>query len=234
MLHGPQHRITAYKLAEALAKHVLTSAGQGRYLQEQMLHCALFQPDRASAAVVVVLTGMRLLCVNSATWKMTLNLPLRKVQSVSREGGEVLLHLIARKERTPFPSNSASSATESVRRVACSMPEEVAAFETIVQSAVDATRSRAGNTWHKSLRDERGPLEDYCPPLLEGDSERSAVDPGPVSGACLAAAPPSPASTVPGTSSRGASQPTGMGTGAAAPATSTSTAIELADELFNF
>ena len=33
MLHGKERRIAPYSIAEALAKHVLTSADEGKYLQ---------------------------------------------------------------------------------------------------------------------------------------------------------------------------------------------------------
>ena len=33
MLHGARQRIVSYELSDALAKHVLQSAGEGKYLQ---------------------------------------------------------------------------------------------------------------------------------------------------------------------------------------------------------
>ena len=54
MLHGTARvslghaaQITAYSLAEALAKHVLQSAEDGKYLLEPLLHCDVLQQGRA-------------------------------------------------------------------------------------------------------------------------------------------------------------------------------------------
>ena len=97
-LHGEQHRIVPYSLAEALARHVLESSAEGKYLNEPLLHCDLLgEESRPDTAMIVVLTGLRLLTVDTTTWRMQLNLPLRKVHSVHRAGQALVLQLFARR-----------------------------------------------------------------------------------------------------------------------------------------
>jgi hypothetical protein len=93
MLHEGEQRLAEFSMAEALARHVLTSTEDGRYLGEPLLHCTLLIEviedggrGRSSDAVVVVLTGMRLLTVDSSTWRVQLNVPLRKLQAVGLQG----------------------------------------------------------------------------------------------------------------------------------------------------
>lgn len=77
MLHDSHQRLAPFSMAEALARHVLTSTEEGKYLSEPLRHCdLLIEEQRAEAAsppqnvVVAVLTGMRLLAVDSITWRV--------------------------------------------------------------------------------------------------------------------------------------------------------------------
>jgi hypothetical protein len=70
-------------MAEALARHVLTTAEEGQYLQEPLLHCDLLGEAGTTSAVIAVLTGIRLLTVDSSTWRVQLNVPLRKLDAVA-------------------------------------------------------------------------------------------------------------------------------------------------------
>ena len=95
MLHGEQHRIAPYSIAEALARHVLQSTLGGQYLHEPMLHCELLGVDEVTT--IAVLTGLRLLTVDASSWRVQLNLQLRKVRAVQREGQALALQLVARR-----------------------------------------------------------------------------------------------------------------------------------------
>ena len=99
MLHDDLRRVAPFSMAEAFARHVLTSTEEGRYLGEPLLHCDLVLEGGGKAgAVVIVLTGMRLLAVDSHAWRVQVNVPLRKLHSVSVGGGHVLvMHLKPRK-----------------------------------------------------------------------------------------------------------------------------------------
>lgn len=138
MLHGPRHRIAPYEISEALAKHVLQSAGEGKYLQEQLLHCELIQAEPDSKeALVVVLTGMRLLCVNSSTWRQQLHVPLRKVHMIRTSDDEVLLLLTSRKG-----GGKDSVPVGEPRRLKCHSTEVATSLSKLVDEAVAATRER--------------------------------------------------------------------------------------------
>ena len=115
MLHDNQMRIAPFSMSEALARHVLTSTEEGKYLSEPLLHCDLLLADGQSEAVVAVLTGMRLLTVDSSTWRVQLNLPLRKLQDVSRGDGHVLtLRLKSRKAAAAAAAASTSTSVPAV------------------------------------------------------------------------------------------------------------------------
>jgi len=83
MLHDQLRRIAPFSMAEALARHVLTTAEEGQYLQEPLLHCDLLGEAGTTSAVIAVLTGIRLLTVDSSTWRVQLNVPLRKLDAVA-------------------------------------------------------------------------------------------------------------------------------------------------------
>jgi len=140
MLHPSQPLLVPYALGEALAQHVLQSAGEGKYLQEQLLHCDLLQA--AGGSTVVVLTGMRLLCVETTNWKLTTNLLLRKVHSVSVIGDALLLQYVTRRGA----AEKGSAAAGEQRRVACFSKEAATKLEAQVGDAVLAARARATNT----------------------------------------------------------------------------------------
>jgi hypothetical protein len=67
MLHDQLRRIAPFSMAEALARHVLTTAEEGQYLQEPLLHCDLLGEAGTTSAVIAVLTRIRLLTVDSST-----------------------------------------------------------------------------------------------------------------------------------------------------------------------
>ena len=105
MLHGEMHRIAPYSIAEALARHVLQSAEEGKYMHEPLVHCDLLghvsEEGRSETVVIVVLTGLRLLTVDATSWRVQLNLQLRKVQSVYQDGSSnvLVLHLMPRRRQ---------------------------------------------------------------------------------------------------------------------------------------
>ncbi|EOD25324.1 hypothetical protein EMIHUDRAFT_237857 [Emiliania huxleyi CCMP1516] len=97
---APQRRLVPYSLSEALAQQVLHSAGEGRYASEALLHFELLTPPAPSPppgegsrarAAVLVLTGVRLLVVDTGSWTATLNLQLRKVAGAEPDGDRLLL-----------------------------------------------------------------------------------------------------------------------------------------------
>jgi hypothetical protein len=91
-------RIVCYSLAEALAQQVLHSAGEGHYVHESMLRFELLLPPLEGAKpLVLVLTGVRLLVVDTANWHATTNMPLRKVQAAEPSGPSVVLILASRR-----------------------------------------------------------------------------------------------------------------------------------------
>ena len=140
-------------LLEALAKHVLLSTEEGKYLQEPLLHCDLMAPpqgppergrdrdrdregaDKERKPTVLVLTGFRLLCVSSGTWRVLHNVPLRKVHTVSRVGDQLLLELVARRA-------ASSGAIGPTRSIACPSDEMAAALHDHVLRAVESSRAR--------------------------------------------------------------------------------------------
>ena len=83
MLHDQLQRIAPFSMAEALGRHVLTTAEEGQYLQEPLLYCDLLGEAGTTSAVIAVLTGIRLLTVDSSTWRVQLNLPLRKLDAIA-------------------------------------------------------------------------------------------------------------------------------------------------------
>jgi hypothetical protein len=153
MLHGLQRRIAPFSIGEALAKHVLLSTEEGKYLQEPLLHCDLMAPpqgppergrdrdrdregaDKERKPTVLVLTGFRLLCVSSGTWRVLHNVPLRKVHTVSRVGDQLLLELVARRA-------ASSGAIGPTRSIACPSDEMAAALHDHVLRAVESSRAR--------------------------------------------------------------------------------------------
>ena len=154
MLHGLQRRIAPFSIGEALAKHVLLSTEEGKYLQEPLLHCDLMAPppqgppergrererdreggDKERKPTVLVLTGFRLLCVSSGTWRVLHNVPLRKVHTVSRVGDQLLLELVARRA-------ASSGAIGPTRSIACPSDEMAAALHDHVSRAVESSRAR--------------------------------------------------------------------------------------------
>ena len=103
---APQRRLVPYSLSEALAQQVLHSAGEGRYASEALLHFELLTPPAPSPppgegsrarAAVLVLTGVRLLVVDTGSWTATLNLQLRKVAGAEPDGDRLLLVLVSRR-----------------------------------------------------------------------------------------------------------------------------------------
>ena len=144
MLHGTARvslghaaQITAYSLAEALAKHVLQSAEDGKYLLEPLLHCDVLQQEGQTDALVVVLTGQRLIIVETSGWRVQLNVVLRKVHAVQRTGSAVMLQ-VAKKASTP---------TTEARRIMCFSEEAAAALHDTVHDAVVAARGAARRVW---------------------------------------------------------------------------------------
>lgn len=110
LLHGEQKRIAPYSIAEALARHVLLTSDEGKYLHEPLVHCDLLgEEGRSETAVIVVLTCLRLLTVDTSSWRMILNLQLRKIHSVYQEDGSntLVLQLSARRRQVRI-SQSAS------------------------------------------------------------------------------------------------------------------------------
>ncbi|KAL3920970.1 MAG: hypothetical protein SGPRY_005062, partial [Prymnesium sp.] len=60
-VRGERKRIVPFSLAEALARHVLESSAEGKYLHEPLLFCDLLGDEhRPETTTIVVLTGMRL------------------------------------------------------------------------------------------------------------------------------------------------------------------------------
>ncbi|KAL3892890.1 MAG: hypothetical protein SGPRY_014683 [Prymnesium sp.] len=52
---------------------------EGKYTHEPLLHCALLgEEGRSETVMIATLTGLRLLTVDTTTWRVNLNLPLRK------------------------------------------------------------------------------------------------------------------------------------------------------------
>jgi len=149
MLHGQQRRIAPFSIGEALAKHALLSTEEGKYLQEPLLHCDLMAPPHAPAErgreregadkerkpTVLVLTGFRLLCVSSGTWRVLHNVPLRKVHAVSRAGDQLVLQLVARRA-------ASSAAVGPTRTIACPSDEMAALLHERVSHAVESSRAR--------------------------------------------------------------------------------------------
>ena len=150
MLHDNLQRIAPFSMSEALARHVLTSTEEGKFLTEPLLHCDLLLPDGADAAmVVVVLTGMRLLAVDSRSWRVQLNVPLRKLLAVTRGGEHVLtLQLRPRKSHTasnkvdPSPLPSSAPAPNEMRRLACHTEEAEVALHNALQGALTVLNAR--------------------------------------------------------------------------------------------
>ena len=89
-----------YSLPEALAKHVLQSTGGGAYLHERLLHCDLLKAEGSDEVTVAVLTAARLLTVDKSSWKLSLNMQLRKVESVSVSGSALLVSASAATARS--------------------------------------------------------------------------------------------------------------------------------------
>ena len=59
MLHDQLRRIAPFSMAEALARHVLTTAEEGQYLQEPLLHCDLLGEAGTADAVAVPQSPVR-------------------------------------------------------------------------------------------------------------------------------------------------------------------------------
>ena len=195
MLHDGQQRLSAFSMAEALARHVLTSTEDGKYLSEPLLHCDLLLESLSAEAgassskaaaqcspVVAVLTGMRLLAVDSAAWRVLLNVPLRKLQAVSHDEQNVLLLRLkprrAVQSRTDgtagkatgdsqalVSSSGAPAATshsgEITRRLPCHTEEAVVALQDHLKLALDSLNARR-RVWHARYRHASGEL---YPPL---------------------------------------------------------------------
>lgn len=102
MLHGEHNQIAAYSIAEALAQHVLQTTDEGKYRHEPLVHCDLLgEEGRSETVVIVVLTCLRLLTVDASSWRMLLNLQLRKVHSVYMEmsSNTIVLQLVSRRRQ---------------------------------------------------------------------------------------------------------------------------------------
>jgi len=99
--------------------------------------------------VIVVLTGLRLLTVDTASWRMGLNLQLRKVAAVDAEAGStaVLLHLFARRRQATDPRPASSSEARGITPAATAIAAPTA--EAIPAAATPAgapTSAAAGQT----------------------------------------------------------------------------------------
>ena len=196
MLHGERHRIALYSIAEALARHVLQSTEEGKYLHEPLLHCDLLgEEGRSETTVIVVLTEVRLLTVDATSWRMVLNLQLRRLHSVTREGHTLLLHLFARRRQhidanhngTALPSTAASPnglsigvAAADTRRLVCHSEETASEMLVNLQDTVASARARKKRIWHATAaaeepvkseleQEQRSPTRQRTPPKSKSE-----------------------------------------------------------------
>lgn len=75
---------------------------EGKYTHEPLLHCALLgEEGRSETVMIATLTGLRLLTVDTTTWRVNLNLPLRKVCGVQPEvaSHSIVLQLVTRRRQ---------------------------------------------------------------------------------------------------------------------------------------
>ena len=78
-------------------------------MHEPLVHCDLLghvsEEGRSETVVIVVLTGLRLLTVDASSWRVQLNLQLRKVQSVYQDGSNnvLVLQLMPRRRQNLEP-----------------------------------------------------------------------------------------------------------------------------------
>ena len=156
--HEGLQRIAPFSLAEALARHVLTTAEDGKYLSEPLLHCDLLVAAGRPEAVVVVLTGMRLLTVDNSSWCVQLNVPLRKLHAatytphvVAQDGAAHVLQLQLTPRRAGGSGAAAAPVEAAVRsemrRIVCHTEEAAVALHEHIIEALDALRARRG-IWH--------------------------------------------------------------------------------------
>ena len=143
----------AYSLAEARARHVLESSAEGKYLHEPLLHCDLLgEESKPETTLIIVLTGLRLLTVDATTWRLQLNLPLRKVHSVHRAGQALVLQLFARRggggsSATKGGGTASAAPIGDSRRLVCFSDEATAIMFDRVQEALTLSRARR-RIWH--------------------------------------------------------------------------------------
>ena len=95
--------------------------------------------------MVAVLTGMRLLAVDSRSWRVQLNLPLRKVQSVAHGPSHVLLlQLKPRHKATSAAAAEAAEAKGSVemKKLSCHTEEASTMLHEQLQAAIASLNAR--------------------------------------------------------------------------------------------
>lgn len=128
---------------------------EGKYLLEPLLYCDLLAEEGRAEAVVAVLTGMRLLTVNSGSWRVQLNLPLRKLHTITHGADHVLILQLKPRRAAGGPQPSSAATSGEIRRMPCYNDEAAAIMHDHLVDALNSLRARR-HIWHTSSSAERG------------------------------------------------------------------------------
>ena len=139
------------------------------------MHCDLLGEAGTTTAVIAVLTGIRLLAVDSSTWRVQLHVPLRKLQAVALgpPSAQHLLMLQLKPKRAQAAaaqaaageaSLTAASATgkgsSEMRSLACHSEDAAASLHDRLVDALASLRAHR-RVWHSFARTSASRREQY-------------------------------------------------------------------------